>query len=201
LFGFARNQPTDEVDPFGDSDHNAVFVVTVPTWVLPNVKPTDFTGMIIPPPPPTIPMTANGSIDEIAAAKLGLPVPGLELDDDIFGLLMPFLGPESSFKWKPCPEVPYNRRLHYPGTPSAADRKALAAGPGQVVNHEPPLVTRYYEGDPKIGEKPGFQMSDAERNVSGNDRSRMNLQSQAESNRQGAEMSRYSQQQKQYHFP
>jgi hypothetical protein len=73
---------------------------------------------------------------------------------------------------------------------------ALGAGPDQVVDHNPPLVKRYYAGDPAIGEKPGIDMNDEERRASANDRSRMQLQPKSESNAQGAEMSRYSQGQK-----
>lgn len=93
---------------------------------------------------------------------------------------------------KAGPSEPYNRKAHYGDTPTAADRKALGAGSGQVVNHEPPLVKRYYEGDLAKGEKPGYQMIGAERKASGSDRSRMDLQSKSDSNKQGGEMSKYS---------
>jgi uncharacterized delta-60 repeat protein/RHS repeat-associated protein len=109
------------------------------------------------------------------------------------------------FGGKPCPEegVPkstpteaYNRTKHYGKTPTPADRNALGAGQGEVVNHEPPLVKRYYEGDPAAGEKAGHQMTDAERRASASDRSRMNVQSEADSRSQGGKMSQYSQQKK-----
>lgn len=61
------------------------------------------------------------------------------------------------------PAEPYNRRDKYGNTPTKSDRQALGAGPDQVVDHDPPLVKRYYEGDPTIGEKPGYQMTQAER--------------------------------------
>jgi RHS repeat-associated protein len=93
------------------------------------------------------------------------------------------------------PEV-YNRRLHYPSSPTAADRRALGAGPGEVVNHEPPLVKRYYEGDPSRGEGAGSRMTAAERRESAADRSRMNLQSRRDSCAQGADCSRYSRRKK-----
>jgi hypothetical protein len=92
--------------------------------------------------------------------------------------------------------VPYNRRKHYGSTPTKADREALGASTDEVVNHEPPLVKRYYEGDPAIGERPGKDMTAEERRASGSDRSRMNLQPKDESNRQGADMARYSREQK-----
>ena len=90
----------------------------------------------------------------------------------------------------------YNRKAHYGRSPTKADRVALGAGPDQVVDHNPPLVKRYYAGDPAIGEKPGIDMNDEERRASANDRSRMQLQPKSESNAQGAEMSRYSRGQK-----
>jgi hypothetical protein len=83
------------------------------------------------------------------------------------------------------PAEAYNRAKHYPNTPTAGDRNAIGAGKGQVADHDPPLVERYYKGDPKIGEKPGSQMTPAERDASAGDRMRMKVQSQADSNRQG----------------
>ncbi len=91
---------------------------------------------------------------------------------------------------------PYNRRKHYGNTPTKADRKALGANSDQVVDHDPPLVNRYYDGDPKAGEKPGKHMSDAERRKSANDRDRMRPQSKDESNKQGARAAQYSKEQK-----
>jgi hypothetical protein len=96
------------------------------------------------------------------------------------------------------PTEPYSR-AKYGKTPTGADRKALGAGADEVANHEPPLVKRFYEGDPAIGEKPGYQMTAEELRASGADRSRMNLQPKTESNQQGAEMSRYSRVQKEAH--
>jgi hypothetical protein len=95
---------------------------------------------------------------------------------------------------------PYERRKHYGRTPTPADRKAFGAGPGQVVDHDPPLVKRYYEGDPNIGEKPGMSMTKAERRASANDRSRMGLQDSTDSNRQGRQMQGYSKQMKEEFF-
>ena len=87
---------------------------------------------------------------------------------------------------------PYNREAHYGKTPTKADRKALGADKTNVVDHNPPLVKRYHEGDPSTGEKPGHKMTDAERKASANDRSRMKLQPQKESQQQGGAMSKYS---------
>jgi hypothetical protein len=97
------------------------------------------------------------------------------------------------------PTEPYNRQTHYGKSPSAADRQAVGAGPGEVADHEPPLVQRYYEGDPSTGEKPGYMMTDKERKASAGDRSRMTPQPRADSDRQGGEMSAYSRQKKKEH--
>lgn len=94
----------------------------------------------------------------------------------------------------PAPNEPYNRRSHYGNTPTQSDRKALGAGKDEVVNHEPPLSKRYYEGDPQNGERPGHQMTPEERKASANDRARMNLQPKGESCAQGAECARYTRQ-------
>jgi RHS repeat-associated protein len=94
------------------------------------------------------------------------------------------------------PREPYNRQKHYGRSPTASDRKALGAQKGEVVDHDPPLVQRYYEGDPARGEKPGFLLTPGERKASAGDRTRMKLQPSVDSNRQGAEMQRYSQKKK-----
>ena len=106
------------------------------------------------------------------------------------------LTPEDPIK----PAEPYNRKVHYGNTPTQADRRAVGAGSGQVADHEPPLVQRYYEGDPTNGEKPGYQMTDAERKASASDRTRMKAQSRNDSNKQGAEMSKYSRAKRKEHF-
>jgi len=90
------------------------------------------------------------------------------------------------------PAQAYNRSRDYGRPPTAADRKALGATPDDVVDHNPPLVQRYYEGDPSTGEKPGYLMTPDERAASASDRSRMQLQPRDESNSQGAEMQKYS---------
>jgi hypothetical protein len=86
----------------------------------------------------------------------------------------------------------YNRDVHYPNTPTAADRRALGAGPGQVVDHDPPLVRRWYDGDPAIGELPGRFMTPEQRAASAADRSRMRVMSKTESDRQGRLMRLWS---------
>jgi hypothetical protein len=94
------------------------------------------------------------------------------------------------------PQEPYNRQKHYGRTPKQSDRQAVGAGPDEVADHDPPLVKRYYEGDPATGEKPGYLMTEAERKASAGDRGRMAPQSRPASDRQGGEMSRYSKEQK-----
>ncbi len=90
------------------------------------------------------------------------------------------------------PSEPYNRVNHYGRSPTKADRKAMGANSDEVLDHDPPLVKRYYEGDPKLGEKPGFKMTPDERAASAADRNRMQRQPKADSNKQGGEMSKYS---------
>lgn len=97
------------------------------------------------------------------------------------------------------PMEAYNRRKHYGSTPTQADRNAVGAGEGQVADHNPPIVKRYYEGDPATGEKPGFQMTDAERRASAQDRTRMTPQPRSESDQQGGKMSQYSKEKKKEH--
>lgn len=95
-----------------------------------------------------------------------------------------------------APLEPYNRRDHYGTSPTKADRTALGATSADVVDHNPPLVQRYYEGDPATGELPGWQISPEQRRASANDRARMELQPKDDSNAQGGDMSNYSKQMK-----
>lgn len=97
---------------------------------------------------------------------------------------------------KGAPTEPYNRRKHYGDTPTTQDRRAVG---GESVDHDPPLVQRYYEGDPARGEPPGFQLSDAERRASAKDRDRMQPSTQDAQRRQGGQMSGYSKGKKQEH--
>ena len=93
---------------------------------------------------------------------------------------------------EPSPVEPYNRRKHYGSTPTASDRRAIGGSP----DHNPPLVKRYYEGDPAIGEPAGHKQTPAERRQGARDRSRMLRSTLPAQRKQGAEMSRYSKQQK-----
>ena len=99
-----------------------------------------------------------------------------------------------------APPVPYNRRAHYGSTPTRADRSHFGADSRFVVDHNPPLVKRYYEGDPSIGEPPGYLLTPVQRRASANDRSRMQLQLRGESNVQGGHMSTYSKNKKKQYF-
>ncbi|MEJ1241851.1 Ig-like domain-containing protein [Chryseolinea sp. T2] len=94
------------------------------------------------------------------------------------------------------PTVAYNRKKHYPNTPTRSDRKALGAGPNQVVDHNPSLVERFYLGDPVIGEKPGYLQTTAERKAGASDRNRMQLQEKHDSNVQGGEKAKFSKEMK-----
>ena len=90
------------------------------------------------------------------------------------------------------PTEPYNRRKHYGNTPTKKDRQVVGGSP----DHDPPLVKRYYEGDPSTGEKPGYQMTASERRASAQDRSRMKPATRLEQNSQGGRTSHYSKEMK-----
>ena len=92
----------------------------------------------------------------------------------------------------PTPIEPYNRRKHYGNTPTPQDRKVIGGSP----DHDPPLVQRYYEGDPRTGEKPGYLMTADERRTSAKDRSRTKPSTREEQNKQGAAMAKYSKEMK-----
>jgi hypothetical protein len=94
------------------------------------------------------------------------------------------------------PSEAYNREAHYGKTPTAADKKDVG---GESVDHDPPLVKRYYEGDPASGEKPGYQQTPAQRKASASDRSRMRPSTKAAQKKQGGQMSSYSKAQKKKH--
>lgn len=100
-----------------------------------------------------------------------------------------------------APKEKYNRKKHYGRTPTSSDRKHFLAtnkdakrfhkkGQAWVLDHDPPLVVRYYQGAP--GEKPGWKMTDAERRASGSNRDRMEPQARSESDKQGGEMAALS---------
>jgi hypothetical protein len=94
------------------------------------------------------------------------------------------------------PREAYNRRKHYGDTPSKSDREAIG---GESTDHDPPLVKRFYEGDPEIGEKPGYQQTPEERRASAKDRTRMRPSTKEAQRKQGGEMSGYSKQKKKDH--
>ncbi len=117
--------------------------------------------------------------DMVGAAKAGVEgivagVVGGALLTKIVGKLIKL------FRKAKGPGAAYNRSEHYGKTPTKADRKALGAGADEVVDHDPPLVQRYYDGDPAAGEKPGWQLTPEERRSSANDRSRMKRQPKKE---------------------
>jgi len=144
-------------------------------------------------------VTAEGGLATLSAA-LSLEKSGTVYNFEVEGTHSYFVG--GAKLWvhndcaKPKPSEPYNRAEHYGRTPTRADRSAVGAGAGEVADHNPRLVKRYYEGDPSIGEKPGYQMTPEERAASAADRSRMTPQSRADSNAQGGELSGYSRRQR-----
>jgi hypothetical protein len=95
---------------------------------------------------------------------------------------------ESDSENVPGPSEAFNRKKHCGNTPTRADRAAVGGSP----DHDPPLVKRYYEGDPAIGEKPGYLQTPEERRASATDRNRMQRSTLPAQRKQGAEMSKYS---------
>jgi hypothetical protein len=94
------------------------------------------------------------------------------------------------------PALPYDRIPQYGRTPKPADRAAIGAGLGQVADHQPTLAERWYFGDWARGEIPGYLMTPSQRAQSAADRTRMNVQSQRDSNVQGGHMAAFSRQMK-----
>lgn len=162
----------------------------------------------------------GGKGGEMAAAAMGYGATGQAVGGVLGGLAGGALGGAAGFRGgaaaltpktpvtpalaaeKPMPAGPaeaYNRAAHYGRTPTAADRTAVGAGRGQVADHSPPLVQRYYEGDPATGEMPGWQMTPAQRAASAADRTRMSPQPRADSDSQGGKMSAYSRKMKRKH--
>ncbi len=145
---------------------------------------------------------SKASTAELQASgrRIEEPLTGIVRDKSTAGAGEPAMDPVPSTT-KPQAEKggsvePYNRRKHYGSTPKKSDRTAISAKADEVADHDPSLVKRYYEGDPATGEKPGKDLTAAERRASANDRSRMKRQPKADSNKQGAEMQRYSKEQK-----
>lgn len=104
-------------------------------------------------------------------------------------------GPPETKETK-VPIEPYDRVKHYGHTPTKADREKLGidGDPDLVVDHDPPLVKRYYEGDPHMGGKKGLEMTEAERKESA--KKGLKVQPVEESRAQGGEMSAYAKEQK-----
>jgi hypothetical protein len=95
-------------------------------------------------------------------------------------------------KLDPKPIEKYDRKKHYRSTPNTTDRKRMGLGKDEVADHRPPLIIRYYYGNPP-DEKPGYQMTPDERKASAEKaREQMRAQPRGESNKQGAEMSKLS---------
>jgi len=183
-YAYGRNNPVKFVDP--DGRHPIIVVLALAAaFVLNNPTNTNVTqGPVNDTIIPNSVIVAGGYGLTAGGARMAAK----EAFEEATGI--PVGGLPSS------PTEAYDRLKHYGRTPSKADRKTLGAAAGEVVDHNPPLVKRYYEGDAACCEKPGMQMSAAERRASATDRSRMQPQPKAESNRQGAEMSRYSKEKK-----
>ncbi len=90
------------------------------------------------------------------------------------------------------PTEAYNRAKHYGKTPTAAQRRSAGAKADEVLDHNPALMLRYYEGDPAVGEKPGYLMTSAERRASASDMTRMQKQPRKESDIQGGVLAKRS---------
>jgi len=206
LYGFVGNNPICCLDPWGLKDLGGAAM---------NLKATG----LYPTPwglgPEAIPAAAFEALDS-ASQQTGLtsllgmsPSEMLEASPPLASELMASEEMQALVRRlknpfdKKCPQKPfrvpkeaYDRQKHYGKTPTPADRKAVGVGPGEVADHQPSLVERYYEGDPSIGEKPGWEMTPPERKASAGDRSRMEPQPRTESNSQGAEKANYSKQKK-----
>jgi hypothetical protein len=117
---------------------------------------------------------------------------GQPMTTDASGAPVPDTSVEKRTEEVPAPTEAYSRKKHYGNTPTEADRKAIGGSP----DHDPPLVKRYYEGDPAIGEKPGYLQTEAERKASAADRTRMNPSTGGQQKSQGGDMARYSKEQK-----
>ncbi len=86
-----------------------------------------------------------------------------------------------------------NRQEHYGKTQIAADRKVIGAGADDVADRQSPLVDRYCEGDPSVGERPCYKLRPAQRKKGAVKIARQPL---SESNPQADEAVQYSEQQK-----
>jgi hypothetical protein len=83
------------------------------------------------------------------------------------------------------------------GTVTVAGSVTGAVSSVYVNGHAAALYSdATYEGDPSVGEKPGWQMTPEERKASAGDRTRMQPQPRPDSNAQGGEKAKYSKDQK-----
>ncbi len=66
----------------------------------------------------------------------------------------------------PGPTEAFNRDYHYGRTPNAAQKASVPNPETQIFDHDPPLGVHYYYGDGKGG-RPGYMMTQAEREAYG----------------------------------
>ena len=188
-YAYGRNNPLRYVDPDGKHPILVVALVMAAAFVLNNPTNANVTQG------PTQDTIVPNSLLVAAGygfAAGGARAAGREIFEETFENVTGL--PVGGLPAKPSEA--YDRLKHYGRTPTKADRRVLGAQTDEVLDHDPPLVKRYYEGDPSCCEPPGYQMTTAERRASASDRGRMNRQPRTESNRQGGEMSQYSQEKK-----
>ncbi|WP_367868215.1 hypothetical protein [Pedobacter sp. WC2423] len=190
-YAYGWNNPTNLTDPDGNCPQCFVFATEALTYVAATALAAVSTYMIV---SSAKQISNNGSFYSSAQDNTSVSQPKLQAIAKSENV-----EPSSDKKDVNKPSEPYNRKKHYGNTPKKSDRKALDTKPGEVVDHEPELVKRYYEGDSSTGEKPGYQMTPEVRKSSANDRTRMKNQGRAESNSQGGRAKKYSMDQKKKH--
>jgi RHS repeat-associated protein len=203
LYSYVQNNPTTIGDPDGHQDGcGCGFTTVYPQW-------DAFVNNLVSTTQQVLQQDVNAISNAVQSAAEALnqsgfgrgamagpdPIPGLgntffKEDQEASHASQPPQSGQSTPAQPPeGPQEPYDREEHYGKTPTAADKAAIG---GESVDHEPPLVQRYYEGDAKAGEKPGFQQTPQERRASAQDRTRMQPSTNQEQRSQGGQMSKYS---------
>jgi RHS repeat-associated protein len=188
-YAYGRDNPLKFVDPDGRHPIVVVAVILAVAFVLNNPTNANVTQG------PTHDTIVDNGL--IVGAGYGLAAGGVRAAArEILDAVVEYVTGLPAGGLPSRPSEAYDRVKHYGRTPTRADRRALGVGADEVADHDPSLVKRYYEGDPSCCEKPGFQMTPEERRASAADRVRMRRQPKTDSNKQGAEMSRYSREKK-----